>query len=102
MIFIEHWMDILSLLMVGGGIVWLFHFLQDEGRNAERPVSEKPALFLEFTGKQMFVRPQRSKLVSKERKNGETAVPTVEPPKAVPVIERLGEGLLLLKMLYLA
>ena len=102
MTFIEHWVDILGFLLVASGIGWLFHFLQKEGRSAERPISEKPALFLEFTGKQMFVRPQRSKLMPISRQNGETPFPDRKPSQAAPLIERLREDLVLIKMLYLA
>jgi hypothetical protein len=100
MSFIEHWRDILSFIVVGGGIGWFFYFLRNEHRTAHRPLSEKPALFLEFTGKQMFVHRRRSKLLRFSREESDT-LPPAEPPTTAPVMERLRENLVLLKVLYL-
>jgi hypothetical protein len=100
MIFIEHWRDILSFIVIGGGIGWLFYFLRNAHRTAHRPLSEKPALFLEFTGKQMLVRRRRSKLLRFSREESDI-LPLGELPTTAPVVDRLRENLVLLKVLYL-
>jgi hypothetical protein len=100
MTFMEHWLDILSLIVVGGGIGWVFYFLRSAHRTAHRPLSEKPALFLEFTGKQMLVRRRRSKILRFSREESDTH-PSGEPLKTASVMERVRENLVLLKVLYL-
>ena len=101
MIFIEHGLDILSFIVVVGGIGWFFYFLRNAHRTAHRPLSEKPALFLEFTGKQMLVRRRRSKLLRFSCEESDMPFPALERPTTASVMERFRENLVLLKVLYL-
>jgi hypothetical protein len=87
MILIERWVDILSILVIGAGIVGLLYLIRSRPRTTQRLLSEKPALFLEFTGKQMFVRQRRSKLLPSFREAN--LFDAVEPQATIPLIERI-------------
>ena len=95
MIFIERWLDILSILVIGGTI-GAFYFL-GKRRRAHRLLSEKPATYLEFTGKQIIVRQQKSKLVPLTGEEREASFGTAETPTTDPFIDRVREDLALLR-----
>ena len=61
MIFMERWLDLLSIVVIGGTVGGFLYYWRDP--SAHRLLSEQPATFLEFTGKQIIVRRQKSKLV---------------------------------------
>ena len=58
MIGIERWLDVLTVLVIAGTIGTVFYSMSKRGIRT-RSLSEKPALFLEFTGKQVSVHDQR-------------------------------------------
>lgn len=96
MIFIERWLDILSILVISGTIGGFFYFL-GKRRSAHRLLSEKPATFLEFTGKQIIVRQQKSKLFPLTGEEREASFGAAETPKSDLLIDRVREGLVLLR-----
>jgi hypothetical protein len=70
MIGIERWLDVLSILVIAGIIGALLYSMTKRGVRM-RSLSEKPALFLEFTGKQVSVRRRKSKILPSDREQAE-------------------------------
>ncbi len=70
MIEIERWLDVLSIAVIVGIVGVLLNSMRQR-RVSTRSLSEKPALFLEFTGKQVSVRRKKSKILPSEREQAE-------------------------------
>jgi hypothetical protein len=77
MIGVERWLDVLSLLVIVGIIGAVLSSMRRRGVRT-RSLSEKPALFLEFTGKQVSVRRKRSRILPSYREQADArTTPTI-------------------------
>jgi hypothetical protein len=92
MIGIERWLDVLSILVIAG-IIGVFFFSMRKSGVRRRALSEKPALFLEFTGKQVSVRRQKSKILPSYREQTEARSLEVESPVAESILIRINRTL---------
>ena len=92
MIPIERWLDVLSILVIAGIIGALLYSMRQRGVRT-RSLSEKPALFLEFTGKQVSVRRKKSKILPSDREQAEAHNITVESPATGSGLIRIGRTL---------
>jgi len=92
MIFIERWLDLLSIVVIGGTVAGFFYYWSKR-LSAHRLLSEKPATFLEFTGKQIIVHRQKSKLVPLTGREQAAAFCPVETPKSDLLSEKVREEL---------